>query len=501
MTMMACGNQNDWPTLSESDNTTSTDEEEEVSEPGVNAYGDYELAATEVNDISEMIGADTMTVAINTSAMAEDETITAAGEDGYDDFVENFLYDEDTQEYDTGVKRLVVTYSNGGVSCQYYSKKGNLKSTFTQSTSLLDEDDEDVVEAEVTIDGQHVTVKATKKFNYQLTGTGSEGSSFKLYSDKKFMLTLSDVTLINDAGSAINLQKAITADSDGKLKGKRGYIIINGDNTLMDSEASAYAVSEEDEKGVIFSEGKLFTSGTGTLNIIARGKNGIATDDYLYTHAGPVINIETRNGESGVKTNDGITIGGGVMNITADGDAARGLNTDSTLVVLGGRTTIVNTGEGAVVDDESKHAFGIKASRILVYGGELSTSVSGYGSIGMKADLVYVQNAGTVKVINDGTTNATSSYTASADDGSGIVIGNSTETVGEAYLNGGILAVRALGDTAAVALRAYNNITVTGSIASLYGYASGLQARRSVWIKGGVVYTRNATSTTWTIEE
>ncbi len=491
--MTACNtDDDDAPVADSTDNTTtSTDDEETTTtdptataEPGDIVFSDYEGEAASVDASLSEIDPQTMTVELNTAALSESETVIDAGAEGYEDFVENYLYDSDLGEWDTGVKTLNITYADGGVTCKYYNKKGKLKSTFTASKTLVDSDDATVTEADITIDGQHVTILASKKFKYVLSGTGSEGSSFRLYSDKKFILELSDVALTNDEGPAISIQKSWNADTDGKYKGKRGYIVIEGTNTLVDAEVGSYAVHthpttglEDDDKGVIFSEGKLLISGSGTLNIEARGKNGIVSDDYVYAHAGTVVNIEPASDYDGIKTNDGITIGGGVWNISLSGEAPRGLNTDSLLVVMGGRTTVVSSGVGT----SEKQAYGIKALRMIVEDGEVGVASSGAGSVGIRSEQLYVQGGGTVKV------KSTGSYSTETSDGDALVVGTESTTLGEVYLNGGQLALAASGSESAVALRSYNVATLSAAWLTTYSTSNSVDTYAGFYAKGGAL--------------
>ena len=127
----------------------------------------------------------------------------------------------------------------------------------------------------VTVDGNNVTVNnsGTDVIQYKLTGSASSGY-FKLYSTKKQAILLSDLTLTNPDGAAINNQS-----------GKRTFVMVEGSNTLSDGGSAAYGTEgDEDMKAVLFSEGQLVFSGSGALTVNAinkQGKSGIVSDDYV----------------------------------------------------------------------------------------------------------------------------------------------------------------------------------------------------------------------------
>ena len=302
MCFVSCGNMDDFPELAALDQTTDEESQEE---------GSTEAA--------------TGTVIDETPLTDEVETVPTAGgtDENWKDFVENFLYDEDTQTWDDGVKTLEITYNGDAVTYVYKNKSGKVK---TLDTSTLN----------VSVDGAHVTVYAYKKMNYVLKGTTTNGS-FKIYSDKKFMLHLDGVSIANPSDAAINIQEG----ADG---GKRCFLVVNDDteNYLYDGET--YSTPEgEDEKGVIFSEDKILVSGDGYLKIESKGKHCLVSDDYVYLHKGTRITLVPVAEHDGIKTNDGVYIAGGVLNIVCSGETAKGINTDGNMCVTGGRTMIVNT--------------------------------------------------------------------------------------------------------------------------------------------------------------
>ena len=294
-------------------------------------------------------------VSLNTSALSESETVPADDED----YVEN-------SEFSSTIE---IAFS------------GN-SATVTGSASGV----------EITQNGAKVTVNSTaKKVAYVLSGTSTDGQ-FKIYSEKKFKLTLNSLTLNNTDGAPINIQS-----------GKRVFVVLSGTNTLTDG--SSYTTPDgEDQKACLFSEGQLIFSGSGTLNVTSNYKHGICSDDYLRFRPGNVINVTTAKG-NGLKANDGVYVEGGVLNVSVSGTAKKGISSDSLVVINGGRTTILTSGGGEWDSSENDvtAAAGIKADDIFkMTKGELLIKSTGVGGKGISTDLDATISGGTIKIITTG---------------------------------------------------------------------------------------------------
>lgn len=283
--------------------------------------------------------------------IAENEKIPLdKADEHYEDFSETWLADIAAEADE--VKEVVVTFTSDGVTL---SSEKNL---------------------DVEKHGGHVVIKSEKKRIYRLTGTCEDGS-VKIYSDKKYGIILDGLHLTNPNGAVINLQKSIAEGS-----GKRCYMMIAAgtDNVLTDGASYTDIVPGEDEKGCIFSEGKLLIGRTadvtstnpldvGRLTVNAYGKNAIACDDYVYLHQYSNIRINAWNG-NGIKTNDGIFVGGGVCNVMLYGDGAKGLASEGEIAISGGRIAIVNDGLAVMEPADTSYAACIKCdSTLTVTGG------------------------------------------------------------------------------------------------------------------------------------
>ena len=308
----SCGNQDDFPEITTTTPTIDTDT--------------ATVTPTTYNLDETPLEGETETVATWTT-----DTLN----DSYKDFIANFLVDEttgiaddgdfnaDTQTWAEGVKTMILTFGQDTVNIVYRNKKGNTKEVPADDFTI-------------TTDGAHITIVAHTKCQYILKGESTDGS-FKIYSDNKFIVNLSGLSLTNPHGAALNMQKG----NDG---GKRCYLVVGNDTRNFLADGAEYdTATGEQEKGVIFNEGKICISGNGYLRVTASGKNAIVSDDYVYLHIGPQITLYPAADHDGIKTNDGIVIAGGVLNIVCQGTKARALYTEDAITVAGGRTVIYNT--------------------------------------------------------------------------------------------------------------------------------------------------------------
>lgn len=257
-----------------------------------------------------------------------------------------------------------------------------------------------------------VTSSTAEELTYKLTGTTTTGS-FKIYSDKKFILNLNSVSITNDNGAAINIQS-----------GKKCTLILNGTSTITD--ASSYtSVSGEDQKGCLFSEGQIIVTGEGIMNINANYKHGLCSDDYIDIQSGTVNILKAAN--DGVRVNDYFLMTGGTLKTTQttgdgiDGDAGyiqidggtidvtiatadtKGIKCDSTITMNAGNVKLT------VTADQGK-GFKTKQS-MIVNGGTITADMTGDAIVvsndpsyctAIKTDMDFIMNNGTIDITHTG---------------------------------------------------------------------------------------------------
>lgn len=186
--------------------------------------------------------------------------------------------------------------------------------------------------------------------NYVLTGSTSNGM-FKVYSSKKYQLTLNGISITNGDGPALNLQS-----------GKRAYIYAADGTSNTFTDGSSYVSSDEDQKGTVFSEGKLLFSGAGLVTVNGNTKNGIASDDYIKVFPGANIYVKATAGH-GIKANDSIIVKGGVMVRATGGEGSEGIESKAVMTINDGTVQVLAYDDAI---NSSSHLY-IKGGSVLAY--------------------------------------------------------------------------------------------------------------------------------------
>ena len=325
----------------------------------------------------------------------------------------------------------------------------------------------------LSTDGAHVTVNSTAKgVNYILSGTATDGS-FKIYSEKKYEVTLNGVNIKNASGPAFNSQS-----------GKRAYIVLAEGTYNSFSDGTAYSSSDEDQKGTLFSEGELLFSGSGKLRIYANTKAGISSDDYILIRPYTNIYVKATAG-NGIKANDEVKVNGGILNIEVSADAAKGISSDSLVSINGGRTTIITTGGGQYDSDEqdASACAGVKSDYAFVMnGGELYLKSTGDGGKGISSDGTVDINDGTLKIITEGGKYSYSSTIDSSPKG--------IKADGNVTISGGSVMVRSLKGEGSEGIESKAYMYLKGGATEVYSYDDALNSKYDLSIQGGYLYAR-----------
>ena len=322
----------------------------------------------------------------------------------------------------------------------------------------------------VTVSGNDVTIIYTGEeyVMYELSGSTTDGF-FKLYSAKKQGLTLNGVSITNPNGAAINVQGPTATPN----KGKRTFIVLNGDNALADGTTYSDTPSTEDEKAVLFGEGQFVFSGTGTLNVTATGKSGIVSDDYLHFmgDCSITVNMSTSVTVSGsdtlkpacIKGKDYVRMTSGALTLISTGTGGKGISIDGNGYFNGGQAEIYAHG--------SNYGSGGGGGGFPGGGGNSSSS-SSVSAKGIKCDGNLVFTGGRV-IVN--------SLAHEAIEAKGSI----TVTDGE------VVAISQADD----AINAGSDFTISGG--HVFGYSAGndgLDSNGDFYIKGGMVYAIGASS-------
>lgn len=369
----------------------------------------------------------------------------------------------------------------------------------------------------VAQNGAHVTVTSTaKEVEYVLKGTTTNGS-FKVYSEKKFKLSLAGTSMLNPTGAAINIQSS-----------KRAFIVCTDGTTNALSDGTTYtAVDNEDMKACLFSEGQVIFSGKGTLSVTGNCKHAIASDDYVRFRSGCNITIPAAV-KDGVHTNESVIIGGGVINISSAGDAiqceeggitmtrgfvklattenkahglksaldfvmsgggvqaqvagaaSKGVSCDANFTMTGGKITALTFQTALYEDGDLSSCAGIKCDgNLLISGGEVNLKSTGAAGKGISCDGAITISGGTVRVITTGTQCVYNRLDSSA---------KGIKADGALTIEGGTVLVKATGGEGSEGIESKSALTVNnGTIAALC-YDDCMNASKSIVINGGTIY-------------
>ncbi|MES2808396.1 MAG: carbohydrate-binding domain-containing protein, partial [Bacteroidota bacterium] len=232
----------------------------------------------------------------------------------------------------------------------------------------------------ITQTGGDVEIKSTATgVAYIVTGTTADGS-IKIYSDKKYHLTLNNANITNLNGPAINIQsnkRAFLTLADGSV------------NTIVDG--AVYATSTEDQKGTFFTEGQIIIGGTGTLNIVGNNKHGLAADDYVRVISG-TINI-TKSISDGIHTNSAFIADGGTIKIVSGTD---GIETEKgNIIINAGSINITSAGEGIKASYTGTDVAIVPY--ININGGNIN--ITSTGGEGIASKNILTVNSGNIKVV------------------------------------------------------------------------------------------------------
>ena len=252
----------------------------------------------------------------------------------------------------------------------------------------------------VQANGAHVIVmNLSGPVKFIVSGQTLNGS-LKFYGDKRFQVLLNGVNITNPSGAAINNQGS-----------KSMYVVLaEGTVNRLQDGATYTMVDEEDQKAALFSEGQIIFSGTGTLDVIAEGRGGIRSDDYIRIRPGVNINIYS-SALDGLRANDGIILDGGAINVEATGVGAKGVRSGGPMTVNGGRLVAISHGDcrlGATEDgdaDTTACAALVCDTLLTINAGNIRLKAQGDGGKGLNAKQDVRFLGGTFQAVATGTRN------------------------------------------------------------------------------------------------
>lgn len=335
---------------------------------------------------------------------------------------------------------------------------------------------------EVSITGNHVVVNSTVKgLHITLKGSSNDGS-FKLYATNKTCVTLNGVKLHNPKGPALNSQSK-----------KRIFLILKDGTTNTLTDGSTYdKVKGEDQRGCVFTEGKLCISGAGRLIVVGNKKNGIASDDYVHVLSGFVKVTTSAEKGTGIKSKDNFFLGGGAIQVLAQGPAAKAIASDSLLTISGGKLTAITTGDGLWDDADQDYSTAccLKSDQAMqLIGGDLHLLATGRGGKGIRAGSLNAKgheltiDGATIHIITSGDLMPEG---ATEND----KVKSSPKGIKGSYnviIKSGAIYVRCAGGYGGEGIESKHDLNISGGVIRTYCYDDGANAVNSK-IDGGDIF-------------
>jgi len=372
---------------------------------------------------------------------------------------------------------LSTSYSDGieeiPINDEDYIENSEFTKTITIAFLGTNADVSGIIEGiEITKNGADVVINSSNSgMEYLISGTTTNGS-IKIYSTKKFKLTLNGTNITSTTGAAINIQSS-----------KRAFVVVTDGttNTLTDAASYTATVEDEDMKSTLFSEGQLVFSGKGSLTIKGNYKHAICSDDYVRIRKNTNITISGA-AKDGIHANDYFIQEGGNLQITSKGD---GIEAEAkSISINGGQLAITTTGTASK---------GIKTNGYInITGGKIIVNTSGNAEY--DNDDLDISSSSAIKCDGNFTfSNATALLTSTGSAGKGINID------GDLVIESGTLVVRTSGkqyvygtlDSSAKGIKAEGNLTINGGeikvICSGGEGSEGIESKSTLTINGGTI--------------
>ena len=258
---------------------------------------------------------------------------------------------------------------------------------------------------------------------YTLQGT-TENGSFYMDGSYKATLKLNGLTLTNPDSAAINIRngkrievQALEGTTNNLVDGSNGTqkacFAVKGHTEFKG--AGTINITANTAHGFWGKEYVEIKKSFGILNVLKAVGDGFNVNQYFKQNGGS-ININNV-GDDGIqvsfKTDDDgniiedtdntgcVTIAGGTLNITTQGNGAKGIKSENDINVLGGTISITQTGSIIVDGNDLSYCTAMKAAGdINVTGGTITVDNTADGGKGLSADgnLLIEDTAGTTVV-------------------------------------------------------------------------------------------------------
>jgi hypothetical protein len=299
-----------------------------------------------------------------------------------------------------------------------------------------------------TLDGANVTLRSTnesKEISYRLSGTGN--GSLTYYGTYKCTFLLDGLNLTATTGAALDIEcgkrvamqlmdgtvNTLVDAPDGTQKAAlycKGHLELSGSGTLTVTGNTRHAIATKEYLllkrtlgtltiGGALSDGihagQYFRMNGGTVTINQVGSDALqaeATDDptdelngQLQIRGGSFTTVLLQEDSKGLKADSLITLSGGILNIEARGNGARGIQTSGDMLITRGdddapEISILAAGARCTVADDADdphRCMGIKVEgNLTVEAGTTVVQNTGKKSKAVRVYGTYTHTGGTL---------------------------------------------------------------------------------------------------------
>ena len=198
----------------------------------------------------------------------------------------------------------------------------------------------------------------TQEGSYELKGTLEDGQIYvNVQKTEKVELYLNGVSITCGKSSPIfceSADKLVLRLAEGTV------------NSVTDSASYQFEGSEDEPNACIFSRDDISVKGTGTLNVVAKYKNGISSKNDI-KFADATVSVNAVN--TGVRGKDSVTVESGGVTVKAGNDGLK-----STTMEQGKGYILIS---GGVVDIDAEDDALQAENDISVTGGSVTTRCGG----------------------------------------------------------------------------------------------------------------------------
>ena len=225
----------------------------------------------------------------------------------------------------------------------------------------------------------------------------------------------------------------------------------------------------------------------GTFRSLAAAGDGIDADAGYIVIDNGTIDVTTATADTkAIKADSIITINGGTINMTVSGDQCKGIKSKHNIFINGGNITANVTGKVVVVDGDPSYATAIKTDRNFTFaGGDINITATGEAAKGISVDSVATFSGGNAIIVASGANGAYTDAEGKADTYSSSAISVDCET----NISAGSLDLTAAGNDGK-GLNSDKDVTISGGTIKLTvsgDQAKGIKTKKKFTMTDGSI--------------